>query len=75
MTSESLVSTRKLSAKDRKIVDEFVKTMNDIVIPEIVRTVHRRQEMAAKNRHRIIRRKEEFEDDDAPRCLAEDTFE
>ena len=40
-----------LKAVEAAALDEFVRTMNEEVIPEIVRVVHKRRLLAAQSRH------------------------
>ena len=43
-----------LSSADIKILEAFKEHMNKIVIPRIVRAIHKRQELANISRQRII---------------------
>lgn len=49
-----IVALRQLSAEELACVRSFERAMREEVIPEIVRVMRRRAELADENRHRII---------------------
>lgn len=51
----NLKGVRPLTKKERKVIEDFQREMNDVVIPEIVEAVYRRQVLAAESRKRILR--------------------